>query len=333
MEQLQVPQGFRFCHYEPIVPRIPAMRVIVVNDLIQEPEHFSDVARRAPDFDETRWLKFERRIAGMALANIEGNVRSLVKKPEITRLHFSELTPALMSRLDPDALILSGTLRDFDFYHPALIAGFNEFLHANTVPVLAICGGHQLVGQAWGATITTIDGKPPWAKRGNRLVEYQYRFVKITAPADPIFAGIDIHTEARWQKYTHRRHLLRVWQNHGLEVDRLPEGFTQLARGYLSEQQMFVRRTPEQLIYGVQFHIEKSFQDWQLDNYWEHRNESRDGRFIFENFLHEALRFSEAARMRTGRVRVSETFAALLRAQRKTDSPQTHEGGGNLTGF
>jgi len=45
------------------------------------------------------------------------------------------------------------------------------------------------------------------------------------------------------------------------------------------------------LIYGVQFHIEKSFQDWQTDNYWEHRNESRDGRLLFDNFLIESLRF------------------------------------------
>jgi hypothetical protein len=54
---------------------------------------------------------------------------------------------------------------------------------------------------------------------------------------------------------------------------------------------MMVRRTAEQLIYGVQFHIEKSFQDFQLDNYWAHRVESRDGRMIFENFMIEALRF------------------------------------------
>jgi GMP synthase-like glutamine amidotransferase len=87
--------------------------------------------------------------------------------------------------------------------------------------------------------------------------------------------------------------LLRVWQNHGLQLDHLPVGFTQLARGYLTEIQMMARRTAEQLIYGVQFHLEKSFQDWQMDKYWEHRNESRDGRLIFDNFLMEALRFRQ----------------------------------------
>ncbi len=54
---------------------------------------------------------------------------------------------------------------------------------------------------------------------------------------------------------------------------------------------MMVRKTSDQLIYGVQFHIEKSFQDWAADKYWDHRNESRDGRLIFDNFLVEALRF------------------------------------------
>jgi len=156
---------------------------------------------------------------------------------------------------------------------------------------MAICGGHQLVGQAFGAVVTTLDHKLPSEKRGGRLIEYQYRFVKITDPADPIFAGIDARPDARWQKYTKRRQLLRVWQNHGLQLDRLPDGFRKLARGYLSEVQMMVRRTAEQLIYGVQFHIEKSFQDWQTDKYWEHRNESRDGRLLFENFLVESLRF------------------------------------------
>ncbi|MFN7945018.1 MAG: gamma-glutamyl-gamma-aminobutyrate hydrolase family protein [Blastocatellia bacterium] len=284
---------FQYCEYEPIVPRLDALRVVIVNDLIQEPHHLSDVARQSPDFDEEKWLKLERHIAGLALLNIETNVRKLVRNPWIRTVHFSELSEDLMDELDPDALVLSGTLRDFDFYNPELIEDFNRFIRHNRVPVLAICGGHQLVGQAFGAAITTLDGRLPAQRRTNRQIEYQYRFVKITDPDDPIFAGVDDRAEPRWQKYTHRRHLLRVWQNHGLQVDRLPDGFKQLARGYLAEVQMFVRRTAQQLIYGVQFHLEKSFQDWNLDKYWEHHNESRDGRMLFGNFLVEALRFRQ----------------------------------------
>ncbi|HZS08499.1 MAG TPA: gamma-glutamyl-gamma-aminobutyrate hydrolase family protein [Blastocatellia bacterium] len=318
----------KHCVFEPVVPNIETMRVLTVNDLIHEETDFSDVARGAPDFDAERWVKLERHIAGLALANIESNVRMLVRRPEIRRVHFTELSDELIRDFDPDALILSGTLRDFDYYDPELLEDFNRFIRRCRVPVLAICGGHQLVGQAYGARVVTLDNKLPGERRSGRQIEYQYRFVRITDPADPIFAGIDGRAPAKWQQYTSRRHLLRVWQNHGLQVDRLPEGFRQLARGYLSEVQMMVRRTAEQLIYGVQFHIEKSFQDWQLDNYWEHRNESRDGRLIFENFLHEALRFRESSGPRTSRM--SEGSDHQVLSDNGEAEPQR---GGNLTGF
>jgi GMP synthase-like glutamine amidotransferase len=93
------------------------------------------------------------------------------------------------------------------------------------------------------------------------------------------------------------RRILRVWQNHGLMVDRVPEGFQRLASGYLCPIQMMVRRSPQQLIYTVQFHIEKSFEDYgRPKSFWDHHVESRDGRIIFENFLIQALRHRAASR-------------------------------------
>jgi GMP synthase (glutamine-hydrolysing) len=291
MDQEIESNGNRYCIYELIRPRVETMRVVLVDNLIKDETDFSEAAAREPDFNPGKWVRLERFIASLAMANIETNVRKLVRRPEIRTVHLSELNDQLVAEFDPDAIVLSGTLRDFDLYNPRLLENFNEFVRGTNVPVLAICGGHQLVGQAFGATIVTLDGKLPNQKRVGRLIEYQYRFVKITDPLDPIFAGIADRPDHRWQKYTQRRHLLRIWQNHGLQLDRLPDGFRQLARGYLTEHQMIVRRTPRQLIYGVQFHIEKSFQDWRQDKYWDHRNESRDGRLLFDNFLIEALRF------------------------------------------
>jgi GMP synthase-like glutamine amidotransferase len=291
MEERRETWSDRYCPFELITPRVRTMRVALVDNLVADESQYSDVARREPDFHAGRWVRLERMIASLAMGNIESNVRKLVREPDLRTVHLSQLNDELVREFDPDAIVLGGTLRDFDLYHPALIAGFNQFINQTGVPVLAICGGHQLVGQAFGARVTTLDDKLPHEKRAHRLIEYQYRFVKITDINDPIFAGIEDRPNARWQKYTNRRHLLRVWQNHGLRIDRLPDGFGQLARGYLSEYQMIVRRTSEQLIYGVQFHLEKSFQDWQTDKYWDHRNESRDGRLIFDNFLVESLRF------------------------------------------
>ncbi len=280
-----------YCVFEIIKPRIQTMRVLLVDNLIADEEQYSDIARREPDFHAGKWVRLERMIAGMAMGNIENNVRKLISQPDIRIVHLSKLNEETVAEFDPDAIVLSGTLRDFDLYSDEIIDGFNQFVRQTRIPVMAICGGHQMVGQAFGATITTLDNKSPGEKRSGRLVEYQYRFVKITDISDPIFAGIENRPSPRWQKYSNRKHLLRVWQNHGLEIDRLPTGFKQLARGYLSEYQMMVRRTADQLIYGVQFHIEKSFQDWQTDKYWDHRNESRDGRLLFDNFLIESLRF------------------------------------------
>ncbi len=278
-----------FCFYEPIVPEIRTIRVLTIDSLVKTEDQYSDVARSTPDFDAEKWCKLERKIAGLALANIESNIERLVVNPVIQRVHFTELTHERTREFGAEAIVLSGTLRDFDFYEPHLFAAFNEFVRTTSVPILAICGGHQMVGQAFGANIITLDEKLPSERRTNRQVEYQYRFVTITDESDPIFANINDQPEFdRWHKYSK---VLRVWQNHGLQLDRLPAGFKHLARGYLSEQQMMVRRTDAQLIYGVQFHIEKSFQDFQLDNYWAHRVESRDGRMIFENFMIEALRF------------------------------------------
>ena len=315
-----------YCSYEPIVPRIKAVRVITVNSLVGAESHYSEIARSAPDFKAEKWLKLERRIAGMALGNIESNLHRLVVAPLIKRVHFSELTEELANEFGAEAIVLSGTLRDFDFYEPSLFEQFNQFVLKTKTPVLAICGGHQMVGQAFGSSILTLDEKLPSERRANRVVEYQYRFVTITDDHDPIFEGLSFHPE--FDRVNRHTKVIRVWQNHGLQLANLPNGFKLLARGYLSEQQMMVRRTAEQLIYSVQFHLEKSFQDFQLDNYWNHRVESRDGRLIFENFLIEAQRF-----LGKNDVDIFALESEATLASNATTKPQADSDAGTLSGW
>ena len=143
---------------------------------------------------------------------------------------------------------------------------------------------------AFGAKLKTLDDLELSAKRVDRVVEYQYRFVKIVDTADPIFRGTDDEASGIWQDYTTQDDILRVWQNHGVQVEGVPQGFKLLATSYLCKNQMMVKRSEGQLIYCVQFHLEKSFEDWSSNpTRWEHPNESRDGRILFENFLNLAL--------------------------------------------
>jgi GMP synthase-like glutamine amidotransferase len=215
----------------------------------------------------------------MAVENILNNISRLVKRPTTEVAHLSEIAETA-KRFAPDAIVLSGTLRDFDYYQPSILEDFSSFIGETKTPVLAICGGHQLVGLSFGARVITLDKLEQHEQRLARPLEYQYRFIRITAPEDPIFKNIncsDPESPAR---------ILRVWQNHGLQLDRIPEGFELLATSYLCRNQMMVKRTDGQLIYTVQFHLEKSFEDWNKSRTrWEHPNDSRDGRILFENFL------------------------------------------------
>lgn len=278
-----------FCRYEPIEKQIDEVRVLVVDSLLRDEDDLSDTARTDWGTTVSLEIKRERRIASMAIENIVSNVERLVKEPSTQVTHLASVAAAA-KQFKPDAIVLSGTLRDFDYYNPEVIETFSSFIRTTEIPLLAICGGHQLVGLAFGAKVITLDRLEQHQQRDNRPLEYQYRFIRITDSKDPIFRGINNPSSLLWQDYTTQARVLRVWQNHGLQLDRVPEGFSLLATSYLCRNQMMVKRDEGQLIYTVQFHLEKSFEDWNKSRTrWEHQNESRDGRILFENFLNLAL--------------------------------------------
>lgn len=281
------------CRYEPIEKRIETVRVLVVNNLLHDEEDVSDVARREFGRGLAARLKRERDISSLAVENISNNIARLVRRPETHITHISNIESAA-EEFRPHAIVLSGTLSDFDYYNPQLIENLARFLRSTKTAVLGICGGHQLVGLSFETRVVTLDNLEQHERRTRALYEYQYRFVRIIAPDDPIFCGIHNRESGVWQDYTTEARILRVWQNHGLQLERVPDGFKLLATSYLCRNQMMVRRDEGQLIYGVQFHLEKSFEDWYKSRTlggtrWEHPNESRDGRILFENFLRESL--------------------------------------------
>ena len=271
-----------FCRYEPVEQRLEKARVLVIDNLLRDERDLSEVARTEWGIALAAELKRERLIAGMAVENILNNIARLVKYPETRVAHVSEIAEAA-AEFAPDAIVLSGTLRDFDYYQQSILDTFGGFIRATRIPVLAICGGHQLVGLSFGARVVTLANLEQHEQRSGRPQEYQYRYVRITNPDDPIFTNIAVCEEPKEAKGSH---ILHVWQNHGLQLDRVPEGFQLLATSYLCRNQMMVKRSEGQLIYTVQFHLEKSFEDWNKSRTrWEHPNESRDGRILFENFL------------------------------------------------
>jgi GMP synthase (glutamine-hydrolysing) len=319
LDSLPFPYSQRpYCPYEPFEKRIKSIRVLVVNDLLRDESDLSDAARREWGDSAASKLERERYISGLALDNIVNNITRLVEEPEVRVAHLSEAVEAA-EEFRPEAVVLSGTLSDFDYYNPEMLRRFGAWAVKTTTPVLGICGGHQLIGLCFGVPCVTLDDKEPGERREGRNFEYQYRFIRITEPEDPIFRGLRDREGSGWQDYTTEGDILRVWQNHGLQLPRLPEGFRLLATSYLCRNQMMVKRADGQLIYTVQFHLEKSFQDLTRNlqrinpnlapderkrllreeasarTMWAHPNESRDGRLLFENFLILALEHNRRA--------------------------------------
>lgn len=279
-----------FCRYEPIEKSIDHARVLIVNDLLRYESDVSDLAKAEWNGTMDLKLRFEQKVSSLACNNIAQNVNRLIKNPKTLTVHLSEVGEAA-EFFRPNAIVMSGTFSDFDYYNPEHLRGFRSFVTRTEIPVLAICGAHQLVGMSFGAPLRTLDDRELSEKRFDRVLEYQYKFIKIVDHSDPIFGGIADGSSGKWQEYTKEDDILRVWQNHGVQVMGLPDGFNLLATSYLCRNQMMVKRSGGQMIYCVQFHLEKSFEDWSKNpTRWEHPNESRDGRVLFENFLNLALR-------------------------------------------
>ena len=180
-----------------------------------------------------------------------------------------------MRRIRPRAVVMSGFGNRWQTYDVAGFRGMVEVLHNADLPILCICGSHQLLGFAFNRDISRIrrlHDEPmrrigpredfPRVSRSNPRYDMSGYFAAIgffpitRLRPDPLFAGLP------------RTMIMKC--SHYCEVKRLPPGFVRLAQsGHCRIEAM--RHTARPL-YGVQFHPE------QFDAPWFH------GRTLLDNF-------------------------------------------------
>lgn len=179
-------------------------------------------------------------------------------------VRWDRITLAQLDRLDPAAIFVSGNSADPDAYDPDEQAGLREVLLERRWPTFGFCGGHQVMGETYGAELAPIgaldDGEEPVGGTADfapgMRSELGYFPVDVTRP-HPILADVGPTPVVR--------------HAHSWELKDLPDGFTNYASTTMTPIQLMIH--DELPIVGSQFHPEYA------------TDEHPAGRTLIENFL------------------------------------------------
>jgi GMP synthase-like glutamine amidotransferase len=145
-------------------------------------------------------------------------------------IHYPQADEARVIENNPVCVLISGQTAPWTDYDPPDLEPMFSFLRETSLPVLGICGGHQVIAQAFGAPVAPMGYQ--------ELCYIEVELVK----DDPILEGLSTPiTTFNW---------------HGEEVKEMPAGFDLLGSSELCRIQIF--RHHDREIYGVQFHPELS---------------------------------------------------------------------------
>lgn len=178
---------------------------------------------------------------------------------EIVVEPFPNVSLHRLEQLAPTHIILSGQSHPWEDYQPESLSDIFEVIREAKQPILGVCGGHQQIALAYGASVGLM-------KRTERGKGYEGAFrergffpVQLTDKevADGIFRGLP-------QSIT-------VWHSHCDEVKELPPGFRLTAANETCPIQAMEHASRP--LFGVQFHPEL------FDGDQPH------GRRVVENFL------------------------------------------------
>jgi GMP synthase (glutamine-hydrolysing) len=174
---------------------------------------------------------------------------------EILTEPFHSVSLKRVRSLNPSHIILSGQSHPWDQYTPQSLAGVFEVIKKAAQPILGVCGGHQQMALAFGATVDLMARLEPG--EGYEGAKRERGYFPVETDGNGIFKNLP-------RKIT-------VWHSHFDEVKQLPKGFRATAWNHNSPIQA-MQHTSRPL-FSVQFHPELFDQ------------QHPDGRRVMENFL------------------------------------------------
>ena len=182
---------------------------------------------------------------------------------EVQVRHYSRVSIDEVKTLNPQAAVLSGCGTPWEKFIKCDFSKEFKLIRSGLIPILGICGGHQIIGMAYSASIVPMRLLKPGEKDEHigtpsegYFYEMGYLPVKIIK-TDPLFEGME--------------DIVVVHEGHYCEIKDLPPDFELLAS--TEECRIQAMKHKQNLTYGVQFHP---------NNYTD---EYPDGRKISSNFL------------------------------------------------
>jgi len=185
-------------------------------------------------------------------------------------VRYKDFRPALLGELSPSAVVMGGFGRDFAAFDRRHLIGVNDVVKRTEIPILGICGSHQLVAMLFSQNIRRVKALHDEPMRKLRPGEpdlqpgYHPGYFKETGfhhvrvvEQDPLFRGL--------------KDGFVCLESHYCEVKALPRDFELLAS--TDECRVQAYRHTKRTLYGVQFHPE---------GYTDHY---ADGKKVLENFF------------------------------------------------
>jgi len=177
-------------------------------------------------------------------------------------VRFENVTVDRIRSLAPSAMVISGNTADWSEYDFATLTGLLETIRAAPIPILGICGGHQLIGHAHGASWAALgpvrDGAIDPHPRFAPGLRKERGFLPIDVDrSSPLFQGLGDAPV--------------VFQSHYWHLTGVPAGFTVCASSLDSPIQAIARQ--DRPVFGVQFHPER------------YDDDHRDGEMVVQNFF------------------------------------------------
>ncbi len=174
---------------------------------------------------------------------------------ELLTERFTEVSLQRIQELNPSHIVLSGQSHPWERYSPESLAGVFSVIRESKQPILGVCGGHQQMALAFGASVGLMGRLEPG--EGYNGAKRERGFYDVQTNAQGIFQDLPAK--------------ITVWHSHFDEVKSLPPDFLATAANETCPIQAMQHKNRP--LFGVQFHPEL-FDEAHPD-----------GRGVLENFL------------------------------------------------